>query len=190
MREPSMNNIFKDEILKKCFQYFVHHGIESISMRKMCVETGMAMSSIYYWFGSKDNMILEVTEWGLKDVSDRLFSYVYEYKDDLQYVIFTFSEYAMKYKEQLGFIHQVATSKKYGNQVRPIANKLSLVYDEYCDMIAKVINCDSKDLKPYVYLFVSAVLDYVVWHDKEKMEIEITCIFKAIKNLINSKDNK
>lgn len=190
MREPSMNNIHKDEILKKCFDYFVEHGLESISMRKMCEETGMAMSSAYYWFGNKDGAILSATEYGLNQVADILFDYVYQYIDNLECIIITFSEFIMKYKSQLRFIYQVVTSQKYGNEIRPIANRLTEVYDHYTEIIAKHFGCRKTELRPYVYLFISAVLDYVIWHDKSKMEVELACIYKSVTDLINKEKGR
>ena len=185
MREPSMNNIQKDEILKKCFTYFVEHGLESISMRKMCDETGMAVSSAYYWFGNKDGAILSATEYGLNRVAGILFDYVYQYIDNLECIMITFSEFIMKYKAQLRFIYQVVTSQKYGDKIRPIANRLTEIYDRYTEIIADHFGCRKQELQPYVYLFISAVLDCVIWHDKDKMEVELACVYKAVTDLIN-----
>lgn len=185
MREPSMNNIQKDEILKKCFTYFVEYGLESISMRKMCDETGMAVSSAYYWFGNKDGAILSATEYGLNRVAGILFDYVYQYIDNLECIMITFSEFIMKYKAQLRFIYQVVTSQKYGDKIRPIANRLTEIYDRYTEIIADHFGCRKQELQPYVYLFISAVLDYVIWHDKDKMEVELACVYKAVTDLIN-----
>ena len=187
MREPSMNNIQKEEILQKCFDYFVEHGLENISIRKMCEETGMAISSAYYWFGDKDGAILSATEYGLKSVVNATFEYVYKYIDNLECIILTFSEFIMKYKKQLRFIYQVVSSQKYGNDVRPIANRLTVIYDRYTEIVASHFYCNKFELQPYVYLFISAVLDYVIWNDKEKMEIELACIYSAISNIIKEK---
>jgi len=184
MRLPSMDTLQKEEMLGKCFDYFVENGLEGVTMRKLCDQTGIAVSSAYYWFGNKDNMLIQATEWGLKQVSEKLFSFVYKYIDNLECIILTFPEYVMKHKEQVRFIYQLATSKKYGGDMRPIANRLINVYDNYCSKIADDFGCDSKELQPFVYLFISAVLDYVIWNDKEKIEIEIACIFKSINNLI------
>lgn len=186
MREPSMNNIQKDEILKKCFDYFVQQGLESISMRKMCEETGMAMSSIYYWFGNKDGAIMNATEYGLNRVAEIIFEFVYKYIDNLECTIMIFPEFIMKYKEQLRFIYQVVTSYKYGNDIRMMANKLSEVYEHYAETIAYHFKCSKFEVLPYVYLFVSAVLDYVIWHDKQKMEVELSCIYNAMNKVIKS----
>ena len=154
-------------------------------MRKMCDETGMAVSSAYYWFGNKDGAILSATEYGLNRVADILFDYVYQYIDNLECIMITFSEFIMKYKAQLRFIYQVVTSQKYGDKIRPIANRLTEIYDRYTEIIADHFGCRKQELQPYVYLFISAVLDYVIWHDKDKMEVELACVYKAVTDLIN-----
>lgn len=184
MREPSYDNVQKEDLLKKCFEYLIETGLENVSMRKMCDETGMAMSSVYYWFGNKDGAIMNATEYGLNYVSEIIFEFVYKYIDNLECTIITFPEFIMKYKEQLRFIYQVVTSHKYGNDIRLIANRLSEVYEHYAEKVAEHFKCSKFEVLPYVYLFVSAVLDYVIWHDEQKIEIELSCIYNALKKAI------
>ena len=54
LRLPSMDTVQKEEMLGKCFDYFVEHGLEGVTMRKLCDKTGIAISSAYYWFGNKN----------------------------------------------------------------------------------------------------------------------------------------
>ncbi len=187
MREPSYDTINKEALLKKCFNYLVNSGLESASMRKMCDSTGIGMSSAYYWFKNKDGMILNATEWGLNHVVEKLFEYIFKYLDNLQITIITFSEVAMQYRTQLRFIYQVATSLKYGDSVRPLlADLISRACDKYAEDIAVHFKCNKNELMPHVYLFVSSVLDYVMWQDKNKMEIELSCIYNAINEITKS----
>ena len=186
MREPSYDTIQKEDLLKKCFDYLSEAGLESVSMRKMCEETGIAMSSVYYWFGNKEGVILSATEWGLDNVIGELFDYIYRYIDNLQITIITFPEFAMQYKNQLRFIYQVVTSLKYGDSIRSLSNKLSEVCDTYAGKISNHFGCNKQSVVPYTYLFVSAVLDYVIWYDRNKMENELSCIYGSINEIIKS----
>ena len=154
MREPSMNNIQKDEILKKCFAYFVEYGLESISMRKMCDETGMAMSSAYYWFKDKDEAVLDSAEYGLNVVTDKLFNYVFSHIEDVKEVINSFPE--------------------------------KFTYDAYAMKLADRLGCEYEVLQAFVYLFISATLDYIVWEDKGKVSREMNAIYTALKMLSKS----
>lgn len=38
---------------------------------------GDSAGSLYYWFGGKTSIICEVTEHGLRKVTDRIFAYVF-----------------------------------------------------------------------------------------------------------------
>ena len=186
VREPSMNNIQKDEILKKCFAYFVEHGLESISMRKMCDETGMAMSSAYYWCKDKDEAVLDSAEYGLNVVTDKLFNYVFSHIEDIKEVINSFPEKLMEYKKELRFIYQVTTSNQYGDRMRLIADKLDFTYDAYAMKLADRLGCEYEVLQAFVYLFISATLDYIVWEDKGKVSREMNAIYTALKMLSKS----
>ena len=186
MREPSMNNIQKDEILKKCFTYFVEHGLERISMRKMCAETGMAMSSAYYWFKDKDEAVLDSAEYGLNMVTDKLFNYVFSHIGDIKEVINSFPEKLMEYKKELRFIYQLTTSNQYGDRMRLIADKLGFTYDAYAMKLADRLGCEYEVLQAFVYLFISATLDYIVWEDKGKVSREMNAIYTALKMLSKS----
>lgn len=187
MREPAVRDVDKDEILCKCFAYLSANGLEKTSMRNLCKETGLGMGSIYYWFENKDNLIVNATEWGLHSVVGELFEYVYKYIDNLECVVITFSEVAMKYKRELRFIYQVAASTQYDDEIRNIVKNSSSKYEKYADTMSKHFNCNKNEILPFVHLFVSAVLDYVIWLDKDKLEIELAAIYKAIKSIIEKK---
>ena len=174
IREPLYGSVQKEELLQKCFEYLAKTGLENVSMRSMCEETGIVMSSMYYWFGNKDGVIVSATEWGLNYVVEELFEYVYKYIDNLQITIITFSEFAMQYKKQLRFIYQVVTSLKYGEHIRHMADKLSYVCDVYAQKISEYFGTNKQDIIPYIYLLLSAVFDYVIWCDKNKMETELS----------------
>ena len=42
------------------------------------------------------------------------------------------------------------------------------------------LNCDEQILKPLVYLFISAVLDYVIWDEKEKSQMQLELIYSVL----------
>ena len=41
-------------------------------------------------------------------------------------------------------------------------------------------NCDAQILKPLVYLFISAVLDYVIWDEKDKSQMQLELIYSVL----------
>ena len=59
----------------------------------------------------------------------------------------------------------MATSPVFGGKIRSKVQDLNLIYDKYVEMLALRLQCNTKELKTLVYLFISAVLDYVIWED-------------------------
>lgn len=188
MRNPVLGDVSKEDILEKCFKYLSEHGLDKVSMRKLCGQTGMGMGSIYYWFDNKDTLILNAAEYGLQMVTTELFDYALEHFTDLEGIMKCFPQKLMQYKTELRFIYQVTTSAQYGNFMRSIANKFDATYDVYTKKISDYMSFDYEQLKPIVYLFISSALDYVIWEDEEKFKTESNFLHSTIKALLSNKD--
>lgn len=74
----------KNELSEKIFPYLVKHGLENITIREMCRETGIVQGTLYYWFGDKTSIVCEATQYGLKTVTDEIFKYVFASLNDLK----------------------------------------------------------------------------------------------------------
>lgn len=182
MRKPHERDIRK-EILGQCFNYLVGKGLENASVKNLCEETGISSGSIYYWFKNKEELVLDSTEYGLHEVTNMLFDYVFAHIDDIKEVISSFPDKLMVYKRELRFIYQVTTSNKYGDRMRSVADKLDRVYITYAQKLSESLNCNFNELLPIVYLFISATLDYIVWEDRAKVKCEMQSIYSALKNV-------
>ena len=88
----------------------------------------------------------------------------------------------MECKRELRFIFQLATSTQYGDKMRLMADKLDFIYDAYAMKLSAKLDCEYEKLQPFIYLFVSASLDYITWEDKYKMEKQL----KALQNVMMS----
>lgn len=180
MKEPYDKDI-KIEIMDKCFAYLVRKGLDKASIKNLCQETGISSGSIYYWFKDKDEVILETSEYGLNMIAERLYSYAYTHIQNIKEVINGFPYELMKYKNELRFIYQVTMSNQYGDKMRLAADKLNLIYDAFSIKLAEKLNCTYEQCQPFVYLFISTVLDYIVWDDQRKIEKELNAIFWIIR---------
>lgn len=65
MRKPAEREFNKDVVLAKCFECLTMKGIEATAIKDFSEATGMAASSIYYWFEDKDEIVLDAVKWGL-----------------------------------------------------------------------------------------------------------------------------
>ena len=178
--------IDEEGILDSTFNYLVKHGLENITIRELCKGTGIAQGSIYYWFSNKQDLICEAAEYGLRKVVDKIFSYVFSNMNNLRKFFDECLSEINKYKNELRFIYQMAASPVYGGKIRGKGHDLNLIYDKYIEMLALRLQCNTQELKPLVYLFISAVLDYVVWEDTKNTQMQLEFIYSVLTKNINA----
>lgn len=181
MRNPAEREIKKDVVLQQCFECLTKKGIESITIKDFSVATGMAMSSIYYWFKDKDEIVLDAVEWGLDKNVKILFDFAFKHTDDLIKLCEGIKELAQKNKNQFRLIFQIATSPQYGESVRKFSSKLDYEYKRYTETLSEKLNISFDSLYPFVNLFVSSFVDCVMWDSWDKFDMEMKSILKIIK---------
>lgn len=180
----------KSELSARIFPYLVERGLENITIREVCRGTGIVQGTLYYWFKDKAGIVCEAAQYGLKTVTDEIFEYVFASLNDLKGFFANCLDEISKYKKELRFIYQLAASPVYGEKIRKTGKDFNFIYDKYTHRLSLLLDCDEQTLKPLVYLFISAVLDYVIWDEKEKSQLELNFIFSALPEIMKVRHNK
>ena len=180
----------KRELSEKVFPCLVKLGLENVSIRELCKGTGIVQGTLYYWFNDKTSIVCEATEWGLKKVTDEIFDYVFASLDDLRGFFSNCIDEISKYKKELCFVYQLAASPVYGEKMRADGKELNFIYDKYIHRLSERLNCDEQTLRPLVYLFISAVLNYVIWDEREKVQTQLEFIYSALPDIMTARQNK
>ena len=181
MREPTeRENVQKDAVLKKCFECLVETGIEGASINNFSSATGMASSSLYYWFKDKDEILLDATEYGLRKILEKLFVYADKHIDNIDEFCEGFPKLVEKQSAALRFVLQVAASPKYGSLAVEISDKKLDLYDDYAKKLAEHMNLPFERIRLIVDLVVSIVIDVVIWKEWNKFSAELKYIFNDL----------
>lgn len=170
----------KTELLDKLFSYLAHRGLENITIREMCKGTGVVQGTLYYWFGDKTTIICECAEYGIQKVTDEIFKYVFANMQDLKRFFSVCLDAIDAYKTELRFMYQMAASPVYGAGIRAKAGHYTVTYDKYAAELANKLQCDAQTLRPLVRLFVSAVLDYVIWEERDATQMQLDFIYSSL----------
>ena len=186
MKERTVKTI--DEILEASFRYLTEYGLENTSMRDLVQETGTSLGSIYYWFESKDDLIINSIKYGLSKSSMRIFRHAFEAIGDLDSFLENILDIMKEEQKALRIVFQAATSPVYGDIIRKNAQPLNASYDECIDIMARNMNVSYEEVKPIVYLFVATILDYVVWDDLEFSKSQLEYIYNILQMKINAKN--
>ena len=177
----------KEIFLKNTFQYLVERGIDSVSLRDICKGTGISMGSIYYWFDGKEGIVIAATEYGLGKVVNQIYDGANKEFKEISEFFDSLIKMVSAHKKELRLIYQVATSPLYGERMRKRALEINSLYNEYIADFAEKVNCRQEELEPLVYMFIAIILDYIIWEDAEKTQMQIEYITKAVSQLVKAK---
>ena len=178
------NDNSREYIQAKCFECLVEQGLEKATTRLFGSVTGLSNSSLYYWFKDKDDIVLSSTLFGINSIIDNLFEDAYTCLNDIETLFAVLPKSVLGYKKQLRLVYQVLTSPQYGDKLREMQEGLPLAYNSYAKVLADRLNCQYKDLKPLVQLFISTMINYILWEDEIKMSSQLTEIHSSVKKLI------
>lgn len=56
------HDLYRKELLLKCFDLFAHKGYSSITMRQIAQELGVSTGTLYHYFPSKEALYLQLVE--------------------------------------------------------------------------------------------------------------------------------
>lgn len=180
MREPTEREDQKEEVLQKCFDCLVSVGLENVSIREFTKATGLNSSSLYYWFSDKDEIVLDATDFGLNKIMTHLFDYATKNINDIEKMCNGFPDVLKNYSSHLRLVFQVATSPQYGKRAVEISNHFAVFYDKFAKELSKKLTTDYTTIRHWVDLFVSAVVDCVIWNEWEKFIREINFLLRII----------
>lgn len=163
MRSPAEKAMKREEILKSCFECLVKKGLENVSLRDLSNDTGLNSSSLYYWFHDKDDIVLNATEYGINAVLTELFEYTFKNIDDTEKMCNGFTRVVKRRSSELKFIIQIATSPQYGKKIVEMSEDFEEYYAKFAEVLANMEGVPLDFARNLIDLFVSAVIDCVVW---------------------------
>ena len=175
----------KEEFVKNAFEYLVQNGLENASVRDLCKAIAISSGSLYYWFDGKDDIYINAAVYGLSKVTYILFDFAFNAMHDVKNFFDTALEEIDKYKMELRFIYQVATSPVYGDRMRMSADELHTTYSKYIAQLSELLGCSQETLRPIVFMFISVILDYVVWEDYKVSKMQLEYLNKVLDKVVN-----
>lgn len=181
MRESiEKDEVQRDILLQQCFECLVTTGLEGVSIREFQNATGMNASSLYYWFTDKDEIVLDAVSYGVNKIVRELFDYAMCHIHNLHEMRDEFPKVVQKYKTQLKAVFQVVTSPKYGEKIIRISSDFNMLYDDYAQKLAKQMMIPYGQVRSLVDLFISSIIDCVIWDEWEKLSREIDTILNCL----------
>lgn len=176
----------KSEFIKSSFEYLVKHGLENTSVRDLCRETGISSGSMYYWFSGKDDIYISAAKYGVAEVVENLFDYIFKSMHSLDSFFDNLIDEIDKYKEELRLIYQITTSPVFGPRMREKTIDFKVIYEDYIMRMSKFLGVSPEQMSPIIYMLIALVGDYVTWEDTETTKMLLEFLKKTLKEMLEN----
>lgn len=170
----------KQNMLAVIFKVYVSRGLENTSMRNVAGELRINISSLYDYFKSKEEMVIECAKFYMEQLKDKFseeFAYI---APDLKTEVKNVFNILVNEKRNLRFIYQVISSPMYGERGRAELERIYLEYMKYSDRLAAAYGIDPERFEEAFLLFIATVHDFCLWDNEDFVNKKLKCIYYLI----------
>lgn len=170
MREDSKKMA---KIIEGCLDCFIEKGLTVTTTKDLCNALGLCNGAIYYYFETKEEIVISCAEEAINRIERRVLDIVLEDIDDIAYMMEHLGNLADEMSSTMRFLVSVCVSKEYGESVKPHLVKLANRYPYYANKIAEILGCDPIEVEPYVYLSILALNNYMIFSERALLNPQI-----------------
>ena len=182
MPGPKPNPERKIELLKICFDTFCESGLENTGMKKLADACGITNGALIYYFGSKDNLVIESTAYCMAKVEDDFMANAPTSFEDIERFLrempyLTAKMHGAKYR----FMYQVYASPKYREYGKEFFKGVNVRYHEYAVQLSKKLGMPADFIQGMTYIFVRACVHYALFEDEEYLKLQLGAIRTSLR---------
>ena len=168
--------------LETCFDTFCKSGLENTSLQMLAEACGVTNGALLYYFGSKDNIIIESTAHCMAKVEDDFmarapkdFADIERFLREMPYL--TAKLHGAKYR----FMYQVYASPKYRGFGRDFFKGVNVRYRKYAELLSGKLGMPTDFIQGMIYIFVRACVHYALFEDEEYLKLQLEAIRTSLR---------
>lgn len=161
------------ELIPICLDVFVTKGLTITTTTDLSFAAGLQNGGIYYYFETKEEIIIACVEAAIERIEKRAFGMALEDLGDIENMMDHLGAMAEELSPVMRFLVSVCVSKEYGDKIKPSLVKLAGRYPDYTRQIAKILGCTTQEVEPYVHLSILAINNYMIFGEKALFEPQI-----------------
>ena len=177
--------------LETCFEVFCENGLENTGLKMLAEACGVTNGSRLYYFGSKDNIIIESTAHCMAKVEDDFmakaptsFEDIERFLQEMPYL--TAKLHGAKYR----FMYQVYASPKYRKYGREFFKGVNVRYHRYAELLSGKLGMPADFIQGMIYVFVRACVHYALFEDEEYLKLQMDAIRTSLRLFVRESQRK
>jgi len=177
--------------LETCFEVFCENGLENTGLKMLAEACGVTNGSLLYYFGSKDNIIIESTAHCMAKGEDDFmakaptsFEDIERFLQEMPYL--TAKLHGAKYR----FMYQVYASPKYRKYGREFFKGVNVRYHRYAELLSGKLGMPADFIQGMIYVFVRACVHYALFEDEEYLKLQMDAIRTSLRLFVRESQRK
>lgn len=116
------------EIIAVCLDCFVEKGLTITTTKDLCTAAKLQNGGIYYYFSTKEEIVLACAEAAIERIEKGAFGIVFEDIRDIKSMMDRLGTLADKMSPTMRFLVSVCVSREYGEKVKFALSRLASRY--------------------------------------------------------------
>lgn len=181
----------RTEFLETCFDTFCKSGLENTSLQKLAESCGVTNGALLYYFGSKDNLVIEATAHCMAKVEDDFmaqaptsFADIERFLREMPYLT------AKLHGEKYRFMYQVYASPKYRKHGKEFFKSVNVRYHRYAVLLSGKLGMPVGFIQGMIYIFVRACVHYALFEDEEYLKLQLDAIRTSLRLFVKESKPK
>ena len=177
----------RQELVAACLDCFVEKGLTVATTKDLCKAAKLQNGGIYYYFSTKEEIVLACAEEAISRIEKAAFAIVLEDVSDIKSMMDHLCELADKMSPTMRFLVSVCVSREYGEKVKPLLVRLAARYPYYTEKIAGILGCRPDEVEPFVHLSILAINNYMIFAERALFDPQIEAAKKELQKLAERK---
>ena len=175
------------EIISICLDCFIEKGLTVTTTTDLCNANNLQNGGIYYYFDTKEEMVLACAEEAIFRIEQSAFSIALEDIKDIANMVDHLGTLADKLSPVMRFLVSVCVPQEYGEKAKPYLVQLAGRYPYYTERIAEILGCTKEEVEPYVHLSILALNNYMIFNERALFLPQIEAAKKGLMQLAKRK---
>lgn len=185
--KPSKKAERTKDIISICLDCFVEKGLTVTTTTDLCNANNLQNGGIYYYFDTKEEMVLACAEEAISRIEQSAFSIALENIKDVANMMNHLGTLADELSPVMRFLVSVCVSQEYGEKVKPYLVQVAGRYPYYTERIAEILGCTKEEVEPYVHLSILALNNYMIFNERALFLPQIEAAKKGLMQLAERK---
>lgn len=177
----------RKDLVGICLDCFVEKGLTVATTKALCKAAKLQNGGIYYYFSTKEEIVLACAEEAISRIEKAAFAIVFEDISDIKSMMDHLGELADKMSPTMRFLVSVCVSREYGEKVKPSLVRLAARYPYYTGRIAEILDCTDEEVAPFVHLSILAINNYMIFAERALFDPQIEAVKKELSRLAERK---